>query len=93
MLSQLGYQVVSLSGAAIVLVGYASLQRGWLTKDDRLFNFLNFSGSALLAWIAIVDRRWGFIALEVIWAALSVPPMFKGAGGRRQDSGPPRPAS
>ena len=93
MLSQLGYQVVSLSGAAIVLLGYASLQQGWLTKDDRLFNFLNFAGSVLLAWIAIVDRRWGFIALEVIWAALSVPPMIKGAGGRRQDSGPPRPAS
>ena len=76
MLSQLGYQVVSLSGAALVLVGFAGLQRGWLSREDRAFNLLNFVGSVLLAWVAIADRRWGFIALEVIWALLSLPPLL-----------------
>ena len=75
MLSQLAYQVVSLSGAVLVLIGYTALQRGWLRREDRWFNFLNFVGSALLAWIAILDRRWGFILLEVAWAVLSIPPL------------------
>ena len=61
----------------MILAGYAALQRGILTKEDRWFNLLNFVGSSLLAWIAIVDRRWGFILLEVIWALLSLPPLLR----------------
>lgn len=80
-LSQLGYQVVSLSGAILVLIGYAALQRGLLHREDRWFNLLNFVGSCLLAWIAIIDHRWGFILLEVAWALLSIPPLV-----RRQES-------
>jgi drug/metabolite transporter (DMT)-like permease len=76
-LSQLGYQAVSVAGALLILAGYATLQRGILTKEDRWFNLLNFVGAALLAWIAIVDRRWGFILLEVIWALLSLPPLLR----------------
>jgi hypothetical protein len=76
-LPQLAYQIVSLTGAALVLLGFAGLQRGWLSREDRLFNALNFVGSALLAWIAIIDRRWGFILLEVIWALLSLPPLLR----------------
>jgi uncharacterized membrane protein len=84
-LSQLGYQIVSVTGAVLVLLGYAALQRGMLGREDRWFNVLNLVGSALLAWIAIADRRWGFILLEVAWAVLSVPPLLRGkrriAGG------------
>jgi len=83
-LSQLGYQIVSVTGAVLVLVGYAALQRGLLTREDRWFNVLNLVGSALLAWIAIADRRLGFILLEVIWAVLSVPPLLR---GRRRTAG------
>jgi len=79
-LSQLAYQVVSLSGAVLVLIGYAALQRGLLQREDRWFNLLNFVGSALLAWIAILDRRWGFILLEVVWAVLSIPPLVRRPG-------------
>ena len=84
-LSQLGYQIVSVAGAVMILAGYAALQRGALTQKDRWFNLLNFVGSSLLAWIAIVDRRWGFILLEVIWALLSLPPLL-----RRKRSPEPR---
>ena len=71
------YQLVSLTGAALVLLGYAALQMGKLEREDRLFNLLNFVGSALLSWVAIVDRRLGFIVLEVLWALLSVPPLLR----------------
>ena len=87
MLSQLGYQVVSVTGAVMILLGYAALQRGALGRDDRLFNLLNFVGSSLLAWVAIVDRRWGFILLEVMWALLSLPPLLRRKRAPAKDNG------
>ena len=67
------YQTISLVGAALILVGYIGLQRGRFTSHDRLFNALNFFGSALLTWVAVVDWRIGFVLLEAIWALLSFP--------------------
>jgi hypothetical protein len=32
---------------------------------------LNFFGSAILAWLAWVDRQWGFLLLESVWAIVS----------------------
>ena len=71
------YQLVSLVGAAMILVAYIALQHGRLSKDDRVFNLLNFVGSGLLTWIAIVDQRLGFIGLEGTWALLSLWPLLR----------------
>ena len=68
-------QAVAVVGALLVLAGYLALQTGRLGRESRVFNALNFFGSALLTWVAIVDRRWGFILLEGVWALLSVPAM------------------
>jgi hypothetical protein len=78
------FQVMSLLGAFMVLGAYVALQRGWLTGDDRLFNLLNFVGAGMLTWVAIEDRRIGFILLEGAWALLSLPGALRGkreAGG------------
>jgi len=77
------YQLISLAGAAMVLVAYLGYQRGWMSREQRVYNLLNFVGSAILAWVAVVDRRWGFIALEVIWALLSLPPLLRTPQPRR----------
>ena len=77
------YQLASLVGAAMILAAYVAYQRGWLGREHRSYNALNFVGSAILAWVAIVDRRWGFIVLEGSWALLSLPALLR----------PPRPAS
>lgn len=71
------YQLISVIGAVLILLGYAGLQTRRLSRDDRAFNLLNLVGSSLLAWIAIVDQRSGFILLEVIWALLSIPPLLR----------------
>lgn len=83
-LSQLGSQIVSTSGAVLVLVGFAGLQRGWMNREDRAFNLLNLVGSLLLGWVAVVDGRLGFILLEFIWAALSVPPLLRRRESERE---------
>ena len=71
------YQLASLLGAALILAAYVGYQRGRLGREDRRYNALNFVGSAILAWVAVVDRRWGFIVLEGAWAALSLPPLLR----------------
>ena len=76
------YQLVSMAGAAIVLVAFAGLQTGRLDRRDVWFNVLNLAGSILLCWVAIHDRRAGFIALEAIWAAFSIPPLAQRARAR-----------
>ena len=70
------YQLMSITGAILVLIGFGALQMGKLDRRDRWFNGLNLVGSLLLGAVAVHDRRWGFIGLEFIWAAFSVPPLF-----------------
>ncbi len=71
------YQVISLIGAALILAGYLALQFRRLASDDFRFNLLNFVGSALLAWVACIDRQAGFIVLEGAWALLSLAGMLR----------------
>ncbi|HWK88430.1 MAG TPA: hypothetical protein VNP72_00495, partial [Longimicrobium sp.] len=68
-------------GALMVLSAYFSYQRGWMGREDRLYSLLNVVGAALLTWVAVADRRWGFVLLEGVWTLLSIPPLIR----------PPRP--
>ena len=70
-------QLVSLLGAILILAAYLALQRGWLPRESRFYNALNFVGSGLLTYVAIKDGKAGFIILEAAWALLSVPGMIK----------------
>jgi len=76
------YQTLSMVGAAFLLIGFVSLQAGKMRNDGAAFNVLNFVGSGLLAWVAIHDRRAGFIILEVVWALASLPPLFRAFLGK-----------
>jgi hypothetical protein len=71
------FQSMSLLGAALILGAYIALQRGITGPNDRWYNAANFIGSSLLAWVAIVDRRVGFIVLESAWALFSIPGMLR----------------
>jgi hypothetical protein len=78
------YQLMSILGAVLVLIGFGALQMGKLDRRDPWFNVLNFVGSFLLGLVALHDRRYGFIGLEFIWAALSLPPLFKYRKGAQE---------
>lgn len=71
------HQLLSAIGAALVLAAYFALQRGWLASADRTYNAMNFIGALLLTWVAVADRRIGFIVLEGAWALLSLPGMLR----------------
>lgn len=75
------YQTISLIGAALLLIGFVAMQARRMRNDGAMFNALNFAGSGLLAWVAIHDRRAGFIILEVVWALVSLPPLYRALTG------------
>ncbi|MFW6201205.1 MAG: CBU_0592 family membrane protein, partial [Gemmatimonadota bacterium] len=70
-------QVINVIGAGLILGAYIAYQRGWIGRERRLYNLMNFVGAILLAWVAIIDLRWGFIILETVWAAVSLPPLLR----------------
>ena len=76
------FQLLSLAGAALVLIAFIALQLGRMEREDVAFNLLNLAGSVLLAWVAIADHRLGFIMLEVAWAFFSLLPLIRRRNAR-----------
>ena len=70
-------QLVGVIGAVLVLSAYLGLQRRWIRTDERIYHALNFGGASLLAWVAVVDRQWGFILLEGVWALAALPGLLR----------------
>ena len=71
------YQSISLLGALLILIAYIALQFGWMSGRDVSFNVINLLGSSLLAWVAVIDWRVGFIVLEGAWALISLAGIFR----------------
>jgi hypothetical protein len=66
-------QLVSIVGAIVILGAYLALQRGWLPREGRAYNAMNFVGSVLLTYAAVRNWNLGFVLLEGAWALLSLP--------------------
>jgi hypothetical protein len=56
----------------MVLGAYFAYQRGWMGREDRAYNALNFVGAGLLTWVATLEWQWGFILVEGAWSLLSL---------------------
>jgi len=78
-------------GALLVLVAFAASQAGRLDPTSVLYLLLNLVGAALLAVLALLDRDWGFLLLEGVWALVSLAGLVR-AGRHRTFRRPPRPA-
>jgi hypothetical protein len=64
-------QAVQLIGAFLILVAYALSQLRVLDPRGVLFLLLNLAGALVLAVSAFDERQWGFLVLEIAWAAVS----------------------
>jgi hypothetical protein len=64
-------QAVSLFGSLLILSAFIAAQLRRLSPADRAYIVLNLLGSGLLAAIALLERQWGFLLLEGVWALVS----------------------
>lgn len=78
-------QILSVIGAALVLGAFGLLNAGKLRPHQLTYILMNFVGAGLLTWVAVADRRVGFIVLESSWALMSLLPLL------RRTAEPPRP--
>ncbi len=65
-------QFVSIIGAALILIGYAAHQGGWMGRDSLRYHVINAAGGAILLVVAIQAIQIGFILLEGVWTAISL---------------------
>lgn len=65
-------QIISLLGAALILLAFALQQRGRWEATMPRYLWTNFAGASLLGVVAAVERQWGFLLLELVWAGVSL---------------------
>lgn len=62
---------LELAGAVLILAGFTLGQLRVLDQHSLVYLVLNLAGSFVLAVIAWVDERWGFLLLEGVWSIVS----------------------
>jgi hypothetical protein len=65
-------QTVSLLGSLLILGAFVGGQLRKLTPSDLSYVLLNLAGSCLLAVVALLEKQWGFLLLEGVWALVSL---------------------
>jgi hypothetical protein len=65
-------QTISVMGALLILLPFAGSQVGRLTTQSLPYQLLNLAGSGILTAVAVIERQYGFLLLEGIWAIVSL---------------------
>lgn len=87
-------QVLSLAGAALVLLGFGGLQMGRMSTSQPFYQVINLIGASMLAASALITQTWGFVVLNVVWSVFAIIKLVEFArlrSGPGQATGSPRP--
>ena len=84
---------LELAGAVLILAGFTLGQLRVLDQHSLVYLVLNLVGSFVLAVIALVDERWGFLLLEGVWSVVSAISLVNVLRGRARPGDGPTPAT
>jgi len=70
-------QFISIAGALAILAAYAANQLRYIGPANLSYALLNFAGAGVLAAVALIEKQWGFLLLEGVWALVSLWAMVK----------------
>jgi hypothetical protein len=73
--------IVQVVGALLVLVPFAAQQFGKLNAEASAYLWPNAIGSAALAVLAAMNRQWGFLLLEAVWATVAAHSIIRASQG------------
>ena len=76
-------QLVQILGAVAILTAFALAQFGLLDHRSYPYFVLNVADAAVLAVLAYIERQWGFLLLEGVWAVVSAWALVARASGRQ----------
>jgi hypothetical protein len=65
-------QILGVVGALLILIPFAASQVNRLSTASLAYQLMNLIGAALLTVVAVVERQYGFILLEGVWACMSL---------------------
>jgi hypothetical protein len=86
-------QVIQIAGALLILAAFILAQRKVLDMRSLTDLLLNLVGAAVLAVVAALDRDWGFLMLEGVWAIVSAAALAGRLRSGSRDVPARRPAS
>jgi len=69
---------VQILAAVLVLAAFGLAQARVLTPQARVYLILNVLGASVLAVDAYVERQWGFLLLEGVWALIAAAALARG---------------
>jgi hypothetical protein len=81
-------QVLSLAGAALVLLGFGALHTGRLSQHDVAYHVVNLIGAVCLASSSLMTQTWGFVILNAVWAAVAASGLLRPQRDGRPGSDP-----
>ena len=64
-------QIISLLGALLILLPFAATQLGRMRTETWRYQLLNLAGASILTLVAALERQYGFLLLEGVWAVMS----------------------
>jgi hypothetical protein len=75
-------QILQIVGAVLILVAFVAAQRNAMSPHSVIYLALNLVGAVVLTGVALHGRDWGFLMLEVVWAAVSAWGLWQLSRGR-----------
>jgi hypothetical protein len=64
-------QIIGVVGALLILFPFAASQLGRLRTATWTYQVLNLVGASVLTLVAALERQYGFLLLEGVWACMS----------------------